>query len=113
MPRSALARFPRVEIREIGASGGELGTNVRLWHVNTVAAAIDAVRYGLCYGWLPAHLIQADLTSGVLCPLLLANDRMRSTPLALYVRDGLSRDPAILDLARLLARPQEEENLSE
>lgn len=108
--RSALARFPRVEIREIGPSGVEFDTNGRLWHVNTVATAIDAVRHGLCYGWLPAHHIQAELREGSLRPLLLANDLMRNIPLALYLRDGLSRDPATMELARLLERTPEHES---
>jgi DNA-binding transcriptional LysR family regulator len=40
--------------------------------VNTIEAAIDAVRSGLCFGWLPIYRIQPYLSSGELVPLRLS-----------------------------------------
>jgi len=48
-----------------------------------VEAAIGAISSGLCYGWLPRHLIQADLTAGLLVPLPLGSEGSRQIPLYL------------------------------
>lgn len=42
------------------------------WPVNAVEAAIDAVRSGLRYGWLPRHLIARERARGELLALPLA-----------------------------------------
>ena len=40
----------------------------RVLHVSSIEAAIDAVRSGLCFGWLPAYRIQSDVAAGELVP---------------------------------------------
>jgi DNA-binding transcriptional LysR family regulator len=51
--------------------------------VNTIEAAIDAVRSGLCFGWLPIYRIQPYLSSGELVPLRLSVGRERVTHMSL------------------------------
>ena len=76
----------------------------RSWHVNTVDAAIEAVRHGLCFAWLPAHLIQEDLKDGRLRALPLATGATRRMPLALYRSPTFAADDdALQSLARMLA----------
>jgi DNA-binding transcriptional LysR family regulator len=53
------------------------------WPVNTIEMAIDAVRSGLCFGWLPVYRIQPYLDSGELVGLRLPAGRERTTHLFL------------------------------
>lgn len=104
--RLTMAQHLRVEIRGVEMVDGPRAAEAegKVWRMNTVEAAIEAVRRGLCYGWLPRHLIEADLDAGVLVPLSLATDEMRHIPLCLRYRDEGGRvTPAIRMLARLLA----------
>lgn len=101
--KAALARHARVEIR-----GAEPSLDDRqgglVWRMNTVDAAIDAVRAGLCYGWLPAHLIADDLRTETLKRLPLGIGGLRRIPLGLRIADTPTRDAkAIVQLARLLS----------
>src|SRR5271170_3493790 len=41
----------------------------RVLQVTSIEAAIDAVRSGLCFGWLPRYRIESDLNDGDLLPL--------------------------------------------
>ena len=41
----------------------------RFLPVSTIEAAVDAVRSGRCFGWLPKYRIQAPLESGEFLPL--------------------------------------------
>jgi DNA-binding transcriptional LysR family regulator len=57
------------------------------WMVNTVEAAIEAVRSRLCFGWLPRHTIQQALADGLLLPLPLGTGQTRDIPLTLHFSD--------------------------
>ncbi|WP_432455605.1 MULTISPECIES: LysR family transcriptional regulator [unclassified Agarivorans] len=72
------------------------------WTVNTVDAAIEAVRSNLCFGWLPAHRIEDLINQGELTPLPLDMGRVRSIPLYLIYMDYDRRNPAIQALAELI-----------
>jgi len=86
LTQPTLSRYPVVSIQR---HDGNLVTPLtqpltsRQWRVNTVEAAVGAVSSGLCYGWLPRHLIQADLTAGLLVPLPLGSEGSRQIPLYL------------------------------
>lgn len=71
------------------------------WMVNTVEAAIEAVRSGLCFGWLPRHTIRAALASGELQPLPLLTVHTRQIPLVLCYADDNRAGSATRALATL------------
>ena len=55
--------------------------------VNTIESAIEAVRSGMCFGWLPAYRIEPLLKSGELIPLRMAIGGERIARLYLVVKD--------------------------
>jgi DNA-binding transcriptional LysR family regulator len=66
----------------------------RFMAVNTFEAAIEAVRSGMCFGWLPVYRIQPLLQSGELVPLRMPIGGERFARLFLVVKDvdSLSRE---------------------
>ena len=82
----------------------------RVLPVTSIEAAIDAVRSGLCFGWLPAYRIQSDLAGKELLPLRLPAGGTREVGLNLVCKDLSSLNPEVNVLAELLgfARPPEE-----
>lgn len=72
------------------------------WTVNTVEAAIEAVRSHLCFGWLPRHTIQQALDEGILLPLPLGTGQTRDIPLTLHFADYDRAGSATRALASLL-----------
>lgn len=72
------------------------------WTVNTVEAAIEAVRSRLCFGWLPRHTIQQALTEGMLLPLPLGAGQTRDIPLTLHFSNYDRAGSATRALADLL-----------
>ncbi len=70
--------------------------------VGTIDAAIEAVRSGLCFGWLPKHRIQPYLTSGELVPLRLPAGGARLVRLNIVCEDLRSSSRELNALAELL-----------
>lgn len=70
--------------------------------VNTIEAAIEAVRSGLCFGWLPAYRIEPLLVSGELRKLRLPQDEERVVRLFLAGKESGSTHDEKSDLAALL-----------
>lgn len=70
----------------------------RVLHVSSIEAAVDAVRSGLCFGWLPAHRIASDMETGELGPLRLSAGGTREVRLNLVRKDHthLSREVNVL-----------------
>lgn len=70
----------------------------RVLRVSSIDAAIDAVRSGLCFGWLPAYRIQSDLSFGDLVPIALPAGDTRYVRLNLVCKDvnTLSREVNVL-----------------
>jgi DNA-binding transcriptional LysR family regulator len=101
-----LARHRQVRL-ESGppAARGEGGTGQQTWTVNSVEAAVEAVRSGLCFGWLPRPLIAAALAQGELRPLPLGSGQVRTIPLNLVYADYERAGPATHALAALLREP--------
>ncbi|MXV44438.1 LysR family transcriptional regulator [Saccharibacter sp. 17.LH.SD] len=99
-----LARYAHVEIRGMEAVGMSVIEEGKIWRMNTVETAIEGVRRGLCYGWLPYHLIEHDLRDGILAPLPLNVGGTRHIPLGLLVNEHkLMNGPSIKTLASLLS----------
>ncbi len=102
--KAALARYPSVEIRGYDNDDDKETRQGRRWRMSTVESAIDAVRHGLCYGWLPTHLIRTELEKHELRPLRLNSGGLRRVPLGIYRNEASSsNDAATAKLAQLLA----------
>jgi DNA-binding transcriptional LysR family regulator len=75
--------------------------------VNTIEAAVDAVRSGLCFGWLPVYRVQPHLDSGELVPLNLPVGGVRNVRFHLVCRDLDSSNHEQTRLAELLGLNRE------
>ncbi len=100
-----LARYTIVTI-EGTASGNSVrqprSPAQRYLTVGTVEAAIDAVRSGLCFGWLPRYRVQELVNAGELRQLDLPVGGMREVRLHLILREGSSNSRELNVLAELL-----------
>ncbi len=89
-----------------GASGSGTrqprGPAQRFLPVSTIEAAIEAVRSGLAFGWLPMYRIQPYLTSRELVPLRLPAGGTRQVRLNIVCRDLGSSSRELKALAELL-----------
>jgi DNA-binding transcriptional LysR family regulator len=97
-----------------GIASGELRRQPRVpsqrfLSVNTIEAAIDAVRSGLCFGWLPLYRIQSYVDSGELVPLKLPVGGLRAARFHLVCRDLDSSSREQRALAELLGLHREME----
>jgi DNA-binding transcriptional LysR family regulator len=78
------------------------GPAQRFLPVSTIEAAIDAVRSGLCFGWLPEYRIQSFLDSGELRPLRMQAGGVRHVRLNLVCKDLSSSSRELTALAESL-----------
>jgi DNA-binding transcriptional LysR family regulator len=90
-----------------GASAGSdkrqpLAVTQRHLAVGTIEAAIDAVRCGFCFGWLPAYRIQDALDSGELISLRMTMGSERQVRLNVMCTDPSTSSQELLVLAELL-----------
>lgn len=74
----------------------------RVLSVTSIEAAIDAIRSGLCFGWLPKYRVESDLKDGDLVPLSLPAGGTRDVRLNLVCRDLGSHNREVIALADLL-----------
>lgn len=74
----------------------------RVLQVSSIEAAIDAVRSGLCFGWLPSYRIQPELAAHELVPLRLPVGGTRDARLNLVCKDHSSLSREVNVLAELL-----------
>jgi DNA-binding transcriptional LysR family regulator len=74
----------------------------RVMPVRSIEAAIDAVRSGLCFGWLPMYRIRTELESGELMPLHLLAGVTREVRLQLVRKDVSSSSVEVNAIADLL-----------
>src|SRR5450631_1237413 len=79
--------------------------------VGTIEAAIDAVRSGLCFGWLPAYRIQPDLEAGEFLPLHMPVGGTREVRLNLVCKDSNLGSRELNALAALLGMDGEIERI--
>jgi DNA-binding transcriptional LysR family regulator len=74
----------------------------RYFLVNALEAGIEAVRSGLCFGWLPTYRIQPYLSSGELVRLRLPTGGARRGTIYLVLYDVGATGQGITALASLL-----------
>lgn len=98
-----LAEHPLVSIGESETPPAE-PVSGEAWKVNTISAAIAAVRSGFCFGWLPEDRIEAQLATGELRRLPLASGRERRISLSLVLDPARLPGPATAALAEILGR---------
>jgi len=79
----------------------------RFLAATTIEAAIDAVRSGFCFGWLPAYRIQPYLDSAEFSPLRMPVGGMREVRLSLVCKDSNFGSKELYALAELLGRSRE------
>jgi DNA-binding transcriptional LysR family regulator len=90
-----------------GVAGGVLKRQPRspaqrFLSVTTIEAAIEAVRSGLCFGWLPIYRIQPYLDSGELLPLRMPVGGTREVRLNIIHSDLSPGNRELGTLAELL-----------
>ncbi|TQI79610.1 DNA-binding transcriptional LysR family regulator [Serratia fonticola] len=85
LTHAELARFHAVILAE-GSAPGNIPSSA--WRFTTFDAAIEAVNYGVGYGWLPKARIAGQLASGELKVLPLINQQVRATSLYLVYGDN-------------------------
>ncbi|MFP5227845.1 MAG: LysR family transcriptional regulator [Acidobacteriota bacterium] len=83
----------------------------RLFIVRSVESAIEAVRSGMCFGWLPVYRISPWLNAGELCGLRLPLYGERVVRMFLVLKDNAAILPEKLLLADLLGANSETELL--
>ncbi|MGA8744081.1 MAG: LysR family transcriptional regulator [Terracidiphilus sp.] len=83
----------------------------RVLQVSSIEAAIDGVRCGIGFGWLPAHRIESDLARRELLPLHLPAGGKREVRLNLVCKDFSSMGREVKVLADLLGFHQEAEEV--
>jgi DNA-binding transcriptional LysR family regulator len=101
----ALRRERQIVIRDSGVrikrDVGWLGAAER-WTVSQLQTALDLVRDGLGFAWLPRHMVAADLAGGTLRPLALSQGGTRRSPLHLILARPEQVGPAAAQFANLL-----------
>lgn len=101
-----LVMHTQVVVRDSGRhprDEGWLGAQLR-WTVGSLEASHAAVRAGLAYAWLPAHLIADDLAASKLKPLPLNAGGMRRMALYVVLARGETAGPAARQALELLRR---------
>jgi DNA-binding transcriptional LysR family regulator len=101
-----LVLHTQVVVRDSGRhprDEGWLGAQLR-WTVASLEASHAAVRAGLAYAWLPAHLIADDIAASKLKPLQLAAGGSRRMALYAVLVRGETAGPAARQALELLQR---------
>lgn len=91
-----LAQHTQMVVRDSGRARrdeGWLGAQQR-WTVAALEASHAAVKAGLAYAWLPAHLVAGDIAAGTLRALSLAVGGERRMPLHVVLVKGEAAGPA-------------------
>jgi DNA-binding transcriptional LysR family regulator len=83
----------------------------RILSVSSIESAIDTVRSGLCFGWLPKYRIESELKTGEIAPLNLSLGGTREVHLNLVCNDPSSISHEVTTLAELLGLNREVEEI--
>jgi DNA-binding transcriptional LysR family regulator len=101
-----------IEARASGTAVGQPRSPAqRFLSVGTIEAAIEAVRSGLCFGWLPQHRIRPELESGDLQPLLMPVGGTRQVRLSIVCEDLSTSSRELNALADLLGMNRDVEEI--
>ncbi|MBT8766564.1 LysR family transcriptional regulator [Metapseudomonas boanensis] len=87
----------RTQPRDVGWLGAE-----QRWTVGSLSTATNFVSSGLGFAWLPRHLIERELTEGVLKPLPLEQGGSRHPSFYLYANKEKALGPASQILVELI-----------
>ncbi|GGY07775.1 LysR family transcriptional regulator [Paludibacterium paludis] len=102
-----LKNWTQVVVRDSGSrhprDAGWLEARSR-WTVTKAETAIEVVRAGLAFAWLPAHLIRDDLASGRLAALPLEYGSRRFAPVYLVLASPDEAGPAARAMADCFRR---------
>lgn len=79
----------------------------RVLSVGSIDSAIEAVKSGFCFGWLPKYRIQSEIERGDLVELPLPIGKTREVRLNLICRDLSASNPEVTALAELLGMNDE------
>jgi len=100
-----LKRARQIVVRDSGSrrriDAGWLGADER-WTVSHIKTSIEILKNGLGFAWIPREHIAAELASGLLVPLPLAEGGSRRVDLHLVYADREAAGPATRELARIL-----------
>jgi DNA-binding transcriptional LysR family regulator len=103
MTEADLGRYTQVYLDNNHEKTGEIMTLPRhRWVVNTIDAAVEAVRSQLCFGWLPKTMIQTQLRQQLFKPLPLEIGLIRRIPLYLIYTDYDHAGDAVKTLAQMI-----------
>lgn len=104
LTRLDLVQHPAVIIEGTGTEGRRQPQSESQPHlvVNTIESAIEAVRTGMCFGWLPVYRIAPYLSSGELAALPLPLGGERSVRMSLVLKERSPRRHEQNTLAELL-----------
>jgi DNA-binding transcriptional LysR family regulator len=83
----------------------------RVFSVGSIGSAIDTVRSGFCFGWLPKYRIESQLKTGEFVPLNLSVGGAREVRLNLVCKDSASISHEATALAELLGMNRELEEI--
>lgn len=98
-----LARYHRFVISAFDGAGEVDQGRHKMWRMNTIEAALDTVRRGHCFGWLPMHAIEKDIAENRLVRLDLEKPDVRTYALAISGPElGDRQDRALATFAGLL-----------
>lgn len=103
LTQAQLAAYPLIAIadQKTQQQGKRKITVHSEWMLTTVPAAVEAIRHGVGYGWLPLNQIQPLLESGEL-KALPVEQQIRSTPVYLLINGEQLFDPTVSALSELL-----------
>jgi DNA-binding transcriptional LysR family regulator len=100
-----LRRERQIVVRDSGSKrridAGWLGAEQR-WTVSHIKTSIEMLKHGLGFAWIPREHIGAELASGLLAPLPLAEASSRSVDLYLVYADRDGAGPATREFARIV-----------
>lgn len=104
LTRLDLVQHPAVIIEGTGTEGRRQPHSESQPHVvvNTIESAIEAIRTGMCFGWLPVYRIAGYLSSGELVGLPLPLGGERSVRISLVLKEFGSLHQEKNALAELL-----------
>ena len=94
-----------VVVRDSGGKRDKLTVSLnvdRCWTVANLATAIDAVRHGYGYAWLPEEQISAELAAGVIKPLPLRDGQLFPIPLYLIKASNDAAGPGVQRLDEII-----------
>ena len=97
-----LAQFPLIRIVDRETQKRPVAETAEHWSFTSVEAAIEAIRHGVGYGWLPESHISSLIASGTLCPLPLQSGCRRKTSIYLVEDASLEQDCTIDSLIELI-----------